>query len=187
MEIGRVRSLGAAAYVERIKSLFLSRLVNAGTREAVGELHEIARALPQADLSWPIEQALAAYRTSQRSLRAPAQALAEIAALGARLSDVEPEPSPAHPTGRKVPERVPTSKSLSLQDALPSGSLAAARRQNLLAFAIEWNSGHGGISTLNRELCIALASLGHSVRRAVTEASASNIEQARSVGVRLIQ
>lgn len=186
-ESGRVRSLGTADYVERIKSFFLSRLINAGTREAVGELREIARALPQADLSWPIEQALAAYRTSQRSLRAPGEALAEIAALGARLSDVEPEPSPDHPTGRKVPDRAPSSESLSLPDALPSGPLAAARRQNLLAFATEWNSGHGGISTLNRELCIALASLGHSVWCAVTEASASDIEQARSVGVRLIQ
>ena len=38
-----------------------------------------------------------------------------------------------------------------------------ATRLSFLILATEWDSGHGGVSTFNRELCIALAKLGHEV------------------------
>jgi len=61
--------------------------------------------------------------------------------------------------------------------------------QNLrvLAVASEWHSGHGGLSTLNRQLCCALAALGVKVVCLVVQASAEDSRNAESLGVTLVQ
>jgi glycosyltransferase involved in cell wall biosynthesis/tetratricopeptide (TPR) repeat protein/transcriptional regulator with XRE-family HTH domain len=57
----------------------------------------------------------------------------------------------------------------------------------ILAVATEWMSGHGGLSTLNRNLCIALARAGAEVYCTVPVASAQEQAQARDHGVILVQ
>ncbi len=57
----------------------------------------------------------------------------------------------------------------------------------ILAIATEWMSGHGGLSTMNRNLCIALARAGAEVYCTVPTASARDIAHARNHDVTLIQ
>jgi len=56
-----------------------------------------------------------------------------------------------------------------------------------LAVATEWSSAHGGVSTLNRELCVGLAALGHDVRCVAIDPSASDTADAEALGVELIR
>lgn len=55
----------------------------------------------------------------------------------------------------------------------------------ILALATEWSSGHGGLSTLNRSLCTALAAAGADVMCRVLAATHEEDEQASMAGVTL--
>jgi glycosyltransferase involved in cell wall biosynthesis len=55
-----------------------------------------------------------------------------------------------------------------------------------LVFATEWESGHGGLSTFNRELCAALASLDHHVYCALPRASQEERDDATRRSVSLV-
>jgi glycosyltransferase involved in cell wall biosynthesis len=70
------------------------------------------------------------------------------------------------------------------KEAAPAPVFKLSR--NILAVATEWSSRHGGLSTLNRELCTALAQAGHWVACLVPVAGTDEIENARSRGVHLI-
>jgi len=59
-------------------------------------------------------------------------------------------------------------------------------RPTVLAVATEWSSAHGGLSTFNRRLCVALAASGASVACLVSTATESEIEDAGARGVRLV-
>lgn len=65
----------------------------------------------------------------------------------------------------------------------PAPRSAALR---VLAVGTEWRSGAGGLSTVNRELCVALANKGHDVACLVLEASPQELFAAKSSGVDLI-
>ncbi|MBK3578280.1 glycosyltransferase family 4 protein, partial [Streptomyces sp. MBT65] len=56
----------------------------------------------------------------------------------------------------------------------------------LLSYATEWHSGAGGLSTLSRDLCLALARAGASVHCVVIEANEAETREAAAEGVRLI-
>ena len=56
----------------------------------------------------------------------------------------------------------------------------------VLAVGTEWASGHGGLSTFNRLLCIAFAKSGTEVTCIAIEPSTSEVADAKSSGVRLI-
>lgn len=56
----------------------------------------------------------------------------------------------------------------------------------ILTIATEWDSSHGGLSTLNRELCVALAKLGHQVYCGVPRLLDSEVRAARTSGVVLL-
>lgn len=56
----------------------------------------------------------------------------------------------------------------------------------ILAVGTEWASGHGGLSTFNRQLCIALALTGADVTCLAIEPSEREIAEARDVGVHLV-
>jgi glycosyltransferase involved in cell wall biosynthesis len=58
-------------------------------------------------------------------------------------------------------------------------------RLKILAVATEWDSGHGG-STFNRELCRALANLGHDVYCAVPQLEPTEVARAKADGVTLV-
>lgn len=56
----------------------------------------------------------------------------------------------------------------------------------VLVIATEWASGHGGLSTFNRNLCLALAAVGATVYCAVVEASDAEIADAAAKDVTLL-
>ena len=80
--------------------------------------------------------------------------------------------------------------------AVPTGStpiegirVVQERRQQtvrILSVATEWSSGRGGLSTFNRQLCIALARVGADVVCVVLEAAVEEIAAAARHGVRLV-
>jgi len=67
----------------------------------------------------------------------------------------------------------------------PNGRLSTGRRLSILAVGTEWDSRHGGLSTFNRDLCIELASAGHSVVCVIPKASELERIAAESAGVHL--
>lgn len=76
---------------------------------------------------------------------------------------------------------------------LPQDSAAArpveqttVDRLRILAIGTEWASGQGGLSTLNRQLCSALADAGLDVACVVINANADEIDRAGRSGVRLV-
>ena len=70
--------------------------------------------------------------------------------------------------------------------ATPVDGFDAASSLRILAVATEWASHHGGVSTLNRRLCTALAEAGHDVVCLVPESSPDERDDARQAGVRLV-
>jgi len=62
----------------------------------------------------------------------------------------------------------------------------ASTKLSFLVFATEWFSRHGGLSTFNRELCTALARVGHRVVCAVPEADVVEAQNALAAQVELI-
>lgn len=69
----------------------------------------------------------------------------------------------------------------------PAPLAASPRRRRILAVATEWSSGAGGLSTFNREFCLALSAAGHDVRCLVTSASAQEQSVALAGGVRIVE
>lgn len=78
----------------------------------------------------------------------------------------------------------------SLSSPLASESVnngaAAPSLDQVLLMATEWRSVHGGLSTFNRQLCRALASLGYVTVCAVPSASTEEIQDAQRDGVVLL-
>jgi glycosyltransferase involved in cell wall biosynthesis len=62
---------------------------------------------------------------------------------------------------------------------------ATANRLRILAIGTEWASGQGGLSTFNRQLCLALANVRVDVSCVVINATSPQIDEARRSGVRL--
>ena len=65
--------------------------------------------------------------------------------------------------------------------------IASGQNLTVLVLGTEWFSAHGGLSTLNRELCIALRSLGHDVWCFVPTAQPEEKAHAQRRGVNLIE
>ncbi|HKR00627.1 MAG TPA: glycosyltransferase, partial [Pyrinomonadaceae bacterium] len=62
-----------------------------------------------------------------------------------------------------------------------------SERVCLLVIATEWDSRHGGLSTFNRDLCVALAGAGARVVCYVPEASAEEKRRASEVKVEIVE
>lgn len=62
----------------------------------------------------------------------------------------------------------------------------SSKRLGILVVGTEWDSRHGGLSTLNRNLCIGLVSAGHDVICLVPESTIQEREEAAKADVRLI-
>lgn len=61
------------------------------------------------------------------------------------------------------------------------------RTVSVLAIATEWSSGRGGLSTFNRQLCLALSQVGAKVACVVLEAAPEEIAMAGKLGVTLVE
>ncbi|TYK51363.1 glycosyltransferase family 4 protein [Actinomadura decatromicini] len=68
----------------------------------------------------------------------------------------------------------------------PRSVEASEPPRRILALALEWGAGHGGVSTFNRMLCQALAAEGAGVYCVVPNPTVSDLDHARNVGVRLL-
>lgn len=67
-----------------------------------------------------------------------------------------------------------------------SESTSIKRKVHIVAVGTEWESRHGGLSTFNRDLCIELATAGHSVVCVVPTASIAESADASSHHVQLV-
>lgn len=63
----------------------------------------------------------------------------------------------------------------------------AQTKASILTVATEWQSGHGGISTVNRELCKAWADCGHQVWCYLPSYTTGELEDAKSANVTLVK
>ncbi|SDX14297.1 Glycosyltransferase involved in cell wall bisynthesis [Nitrosomonas oligotropha] len=73
---------------------------------------------------------------------------------------------------------------LPVDDEMP---LIPASLQTILVIGTEWDSRHGGLSTFNRELCMALAQLGKTVYCLVKYATTDEEERAKAEKVTLVR
>lgn len=179
------RFLTAVDKVDRLRSALVSDLVRRGTGEAVVALERLAAAaIDGANIRARIPEARQAYRASVAQ-QDPLKTLEAIAVLGPQY----PEQDLVEAAGERLlanpataaPEVPTEADNLPLPKAKPTTAPL-----DILAVATEWRSGHGGISTLNRDLCIALAAQGHTVRCFVETATEDEAAHAATFGVRLI-
>ncbi|MFF3335225.1 glycosyltransferase [Streptomyces sp. NPDC002888] len=71
-------------------------------------------------------------------------------------------------------------------DSLEEVARVLSDRVTVLVVATEWSSAHGGLSTFNRHLCVALAAAGALVFCTVVSADDSDIANAAAKGVTLL-
>lgn len=107
----------------------------------------------------------------------------------------EPNPAYSFPilpstlSGLRHPVMRPQHGPPVLPQHAPGAQDAAAAPEaemRILAVGTEWASGHGGLSTFNRQLCIALARTGADVTCLAITPTAAEIKQAWELGVRLV-
>lgn len=192
------RDLGFGDHIERLRNIILLNLIGRGTPASVVAVQYIATKLPEAGwIKWRVVDArrevaakgwkrldppevialIAAYRPMPE-VRSTKEA---IKAAATALQDVIEAPSAAE-------------LAVSVEAALETVSLplrtptkvTVVKPRRIMAVATEWTSGHGGLSTLNRELCIALAAAGHDVACLVPDPNQREIDEARLAKVRLI-
>lgn len=184
------RFLTTVDFVERLRAGLINTLVTRGTPGSIAALERLATtAVRGEDIRFRLPEARQKYRAKTGN-RDPIAVLDEIAVLGRsypeqseieatveqRDEDVPIQQVPSDDTGPSSPNTLPVA----------SGGGSASRHLKIVTVATEWRSGHGGVSTLNRELCIALAALGHTVYCAVTSASAEEQLSAADAGVQLV-
>lgn len=183
------RVLTVPDYVEQLRSVLLSRLVATGTNAALEQMYRIRDALPELydALGQSIEQARYAVRAKATRREDPADILARIGDMGAPTEPPEPVVDEKPKAKTDDSGDVPIGMDIAVPAPAPSGLLPLADRRTILAVATEWASHHGGISTLNRELCIALATLGHTVLCLVPNASDADVLIAKTARVELVR
>ncbi|MBD8552553.1 glycosyltransferase [Sphingomonas sp. CFBP 8764] len=189
--VAGARVLSMPDYVEQLRSVLLSRLVAAGTNAALEQLYRMRDTLPNLydALAWSIKEARHAVRSKADRREDPADILARIGDMGAPTEQPELIVEEKHQAEVEADDSddVPIEMDISLPAPAPSGPLPLADRRTILAVATEWPSNHGGISTLNRDLCVALAALGHTVLCIVPDASNADVLDAKTARVELVQ
>jgi glycosyltransferase involved in cell wall biosynthesis len=195
---GEAHYLGFEHHIDQLRTSILRNLIGRGTPASVAGVQEIASKLPEATwLRWQVvdaRQELAAkswkrlnpaeviaaissyrpmpvVRSTKEVIKAAAIALEN--ATQVQPEDVLPPSLETVPPTISLPRPPPTAK-------------AAVKPRRVMTVATEWSSGHGGLSTLNRELCTALAAAGHSVVCLVVDPTPREIDEAAAAKVRLL-
>jgi glycosyltransferase involved in cell wall biosynthesis len=177
--------------VDNVRSAALKRLTDSGSAEAVSAVAFIAAALP--DIPWIQYNLLDA----KKAATALSWRLWDPSQVVSRIAQYHPLEQP-----RGTKERLAAADSereLKLELAiniLGDNAIAVSQAisvetslvnaRGILAVATEWRSAHGGLSTLNRELCVALAALGHEVACLVVSCDAEERKEAKLAGVKLL-
>lgn len=186
-EVG-ARVLSAPDFVDQLRSILLRRLVALGTNVALEQLHRVQRSIPDGKetLHWSIEEARRNVRANHIRREDPADVLLRIGGMGLASTSAAPPAPPGKTPQLDAAADGSIDTDIPAPKPDPSGPLPEAQRRTILAVATEWKSLHGGISTLNRDLCTALAALGHAVVCLVPEASEAEINDATTVKVKLV-
>lgn len=181
------RISGVPDYVERLRNMIVGRLVAMGTNAALQQLERLAslKSSEREALRGRINEARRNVRARTAVRPDPSDILMQISAMGRRTSKLESLPPPVVPlindaSDNTIPMDVPA------PDPEPKGPLPEEHRHKILLIATEWLSVNGGISTLNRELCRALAALGHTVACLVRSASDTELNEAQALGIVLV-
>lgn len=182
------RFLSAVDHVQQFQENLLRRLVSRGTGESLAALERIA-VNQKADkgIRLRLEEARWNFRAAARQVLTAEDVVDTIGRLGIKLPPRDEITALRASIRESVPEaaaRVPNAvETISAQAA----SREEVRQLTIAAVATEWHSGHGGVSTVNRELCAALAGLGHKVFCIVPNCDENDKRAAIVDGVRLVQ
>lgn len=188
-DVTGARVLGVPDYVEQLRSHLLSRLIEIGTNAALTQLYRIQDELPGSteSLRWSIEEARRNVRRKSLPREDPADILARIEGMRPPLTDSNTTLMVEGADVADDTDAVPFETDIPAPRPAPTGPLVVGEQRTILAIATEWASHHGGISTVNRELCAALAALGHKVTCLVPDTSDIDKNAAKGVGVKLIE
>jgi hypothetical protein len=190
---GRARWVGTDDQVDHLRHAALRKLTTLGTSLAVTAVKRIAAELPEAPwLKYQVLDARRAFDATTWRLREPSEVIAAIALYGSIQPPGSTKAALASVADASVvsfgtAQALNGTNSASLEETidLPPGPPPVTPRK-ILAVATEWRSGHGGISTLNRELCVGLAKLGHEVACLVVNATSEEIRDAKGAHVHLV-
>jgi len=192
----RGRFLDSADQTIHFQEALLRYLIGQGTSESVAAVRWIADQLPHVEwLQWSLADARENQRRVEWVPLSPRDAIQKILEciietpvisdkerivegaleeMASREADVKFDFAKAIPEVLTVPVTEPDKPSVKLE---------------ILTYLVvndEWNSGHGGISTFNRQICIALAEYGHKVFCFIPSASQADIAQAARFGVEIV-
>ncbi len=192
IQTDRARLLSAIDHIDQVKGGFLNHLVARGTQDSVIAVGRIADALPETEwLRWRMQEARQNFRAKARQLYPPHEVIRVIGALQPPLpvrNEVEAfQFALARELGTASAFIVPTDASGPAISSVANPIICAGRRLKIVAIATEWRSGHGGISTLNRELCLAMAALDHEVWCVALDVSEKERLEAQPLGVALVE
>jgi glycosyltransferase involved in cell wall biosynthesis len=195
---GRAGFMTDIDHIDSLRSALLRHLVNRGTLAAVSAIEQTAAALPELTwLKWQIVDARSEWASKNWEKWKPSEIIGFITALRP-LPPIRSKKDTLAAAAQDIvsgsDETLASPKNVNLAPdetiVLPSEripTLTPITSYRILVVATEWSSAHGGLSTLNRELCIALAELGHQVACLVLDASGRDIDEARGKHVRLIE
>jgi glycosyltransferase involved in cell wall biosynthesis len=193
---GRARVLSAIDHMEHLRDAALRDLAGRATPAAVSAIMRIAAALPEVDwLKYQIIDARRAMTAKLWKRRKPADVIGIVALYSPKLEvrstkAIIVEAASAYQSATIAPPLNP----VNLSNVKPSETVTlllpvkptSVKSRRILTVATEWSSRHGGISTLNRDLCIALASIGHEVVCFVAELTSQEASDAATANVRLV-
>ena len=186
------RILSAVDHMGSLKGILLSRLVAKGTAEAVAAIDRMAKELPEVDwLRWRMQEAQQNFRAKARQLYPPSEVIHVIGTFQPPLplrNEVEAvQVALSRQQDSTAAFNIPTDATGPASSSVRQSIFGSSEKLKIIAVATEWRSGHGGISTLNRELCIAMAELGHFVWCVALNVSEEDRLEARTLGVSLVK
>lgn len=193
----RSRWVSEFDHIDHFRSSLLRTLVSRGTASSVAAVAKLASSVPERPwLKYQLLDARRAMAANTWKRRSPAEIIAYISFLSPPL-DVKStkaqivEATQAFQAANteivlKAPDEGERYPEVVEGIGFGTGPTNDGQPIRLLALATEWRSQHGGISTLSRELCIAIAALGHEVACAVVHSTESEKADAARVGVTLI-
>jgi glycosyltransferase involved in cell wall biosynthesis len=182
--------IGPEDQVQFTRRAVLDQLVQRGTASSVEAVRGIVGALPeQFWLKHRLVQAESIFQTHSWRWDTPANILRQIASYGAALP-IRSAKQELTSAAQEVLKGLAGGEQSALLDPTPDvvpAKAEPAKELRILSVATEWSSAHGGLSTLNRDLCTALAAEGHRVACLVIEANDKEKQEAAAFGVTLLE
>lgn len=167
----KVRMLDAVDHTIDLKESILRRLINRGTSESVKAVKWIENQLPHIEwLRWSLADAKENQRRVEWTPFSPRDAIQQITATQFDLpiiSDkdklIDQSDDVDHNLLLEVGLIANLPEKIEIESEVPEEVATPFSLLTYLLVATEWSSAHGGVSTFNRNLCIALAKQGHTV------------------------